>query len=205
MAKLGNTDLDVFGLCLGGNVFGWSADEDESFAILDAYAAAGGNFIDTADVYSLWVPGNCGGDSERIIGRWLKARGNRDAMVIATKVAKLPSRPGLSADVRRGQSRPTRQLGHLRRDHHRVPVAARLQPATDDPLGIATAVPRHPQRIHVGGVDEVAAGRRVRVQDRERLVLVRRPAEDVAAEAQPEDVQICVPKFRHGSNLAAPP
>ena len=112
MAKLGNTDLDVFGLCLGGNVFGWSADEDESFAILDAYAAAGGNFIDTADVYSLWVPGNCGGDSERIIGRWLKARGNRDAMVIATKVAKLPSRPGLSAaNIRAAAEESLQRLG----------------------------------------------------------------------------------------------
>ena len=112
MAKLGNTDLDVFGLCLGGNVFGWSADEAESFAILDAYAAAGGNFIDTADVYSLWVPGNSGGDSERIIGRWLKARGNRDAMVIATKVAKLPSRPGLSAaNIRTAAEESLQRLG----------------------------------------------------------------------------------------------
>ncbi len=112
MAKLGNTDLDVFGLCLGGNVFGWSADEDESFAILDAYAAAGGNFIDTADVYSLWVPGNTGGDSERIIGRWMKSRGNRDAMVIATKVAKLPSRPGLSAaNIRAAADESLQRLG----------------------------------------------------------------------------------------------
>ena len=112
MAKLGNTDLDVFGLCLGGNVFGWSADEDESFAILDAYAAAGGNFIDTADVYSLWVPGNTGGDSERIIGRWLKSRGNRAAMVIATKVAKLPSRPGLSAaNIRAAAEESLQRLG----------------------------------------------------------------------------------------------
>src|SRR5258708_36656337 len=93
MAKLGNTDLDVFGLCLGGNVFGWTADEDASFAGLDAYAAAGGNFVDTADVYSLWVPGNTG-DSERFIGRWTTARGNPDAVVRATKVANRPDRPG---------------------------------------------------------------------------------------------------------------
>src|SRR5258708_18236434 len=96
MAKLGNTDLDVFGLCLGGNVFGWTADGDASFAVLDAYAAAGGNFVDTADVYSLWVPGNTG-DSERFIGRWTTGRGNRDAVVLATKVAKRPDRRGLSA------------------------------------------------------------------------------------------------------------
>jgi aryl-alcohol dehydrogenase-like predicted oxidoreductase len=96
MAKLGSTDLDVFGLCLGGNVFGWTADEDTSFAVLDAYAAAGGNFIDSADVYSLWVPGN-DGYSERIIGRWMKARDNRDAVVLATKLGKRPDRLGLSA------------------------------------------------------------------------------------------------------------
>jgi aryl-alcohol dehydrogenase-like predicted oxidoreductase len=86
VSKLGASDLDVFGLCLGGNVFGWTADEEQSFAVLDAYAAAGGNFIDTADSYSHWVPGNSGGESETIIGRWLTARANRDSIVIATKV-----------------------------------------------------------------------------------------------------------------------
>ena len=82
MAKLDGTDLDVFPLCLGGNVFGWTADEDASFAVLDAYAEAGGNFIDTADTY---MRPNMG-VSETIIGRWMAARGNRDAMVVATKV-----------------------------------------------------------------------------------------------------------------------
>ena len=102
MAKLGNTDLDVYGLCLGGNVFGWTADEDDSFAVLDAYAAAGGNFIDTADVYSMWNPPFVGGESERMLARWTKSRGNRDAMVIATKLGKRPDRPGLSAaNIRR--------------------------------------------------------------------------------------------------------
>jgi len=94
---LPKTELSVHPLCLGGNVFGWSADESESFAVLDAYVEAGGNFIDTADVYSEWKPGNTGGESERIIGKWMKARGNRFQMVIATKVAKLSTRPGLSA------------------------------------------------------------------------------------------------------------
>jgi aryl-alcohol dehydrogenase-like predicted oxidoreductase len=98
MVKLGNTELDVFGLCLGGNVFGWSADEDASFAVLDAYAAAGGNFVDTADTYSAWLPGHVGGESEAILGRWMAARGNRDAVVVATKVAKKPDRRGLSAE-----------------------------------------------------------------------------------------------------------
>ena len=86
MARLGSTDLDVFPLCLGGNVFGWTADETQTFAVLDAYAAAGGNFIDTADVYSSWVPGHTGGESETLIGRWLATRSDRDALVIATKV-----------------------------------------------------------------------------------------------------------------------
>jgi aryl-alcohol dehydrogenase-like predicted oxidoreductase len=93
---LGRSGLDVSPLCLGGNVFGWSADEHESFAILDAFVEAGGNFIDTADMYSEWKPGNQGGESESIIGRWIKARGNRDQLVIATKVAKWSKRPGLS-------------------------------------------------------------------------------------------------------------
>ncbi|MEV0644857.1 aldo/keto reductase [Phytomonospora sp. NPDC050363] len=98
MARIGSTDLDVSPLTLGGNVFGWTADEAESFAILDAYVAGGGNFIDTADAYSAWVPGNSGGESEAIIGRWMAARGNRDRLVIATKVSSHPERPGLSAD-----------------------------------------------------------------------------------------------------------
>jgi len=99
MARLGSADLDVFPLCLGDNVFGWTSDEAESFAVLDAYAAAGGNFIDTADSYSAWVPGNSGGESEAIIGRWLASRGNRDQMVIATKVGRLETRKGLDADT----------------------------------------------------------------------------------------------------------
>lgn len=95
MARLGRTDLDVFPLCLGGNVFGWTADADESFAVLDAYAKGGGNFIDTANSYLVNH-----GDSERIIGRWMADRGNRADMVIATKVGggKGPKR-SLSADT----------------------------------------------------------------------------------------------------------
>jgi aryl-alcohol dehydrogenase-like predicted oxidoreductase len=97
MAKISTTDLDIFPLALGGNVFGWTADEEQSFAVLDAYAAAGGNFIDTADMYSEWGPGNSGGESETIIGRWMKARGNRDRMIVATKVGKLSRLSGLAA------------------------------------------------------------------------------------------------------------
>src|SRR6266567_8997442 len=98
MARIGSTKLDVFPLALGGNVFGWTADEKTSFAVLDAYAAAGGNFIDTADVYSAWVPGNSGGESETIIGRWLNTRGNREEIVVATKVSAHPEFKGLAPD-----------------------------------------------------------------------------------------------------------
>jgi aryl-alcohol dehydrogenase-like predicted oxidoreductase len=96
MFTLPKTDLLVHPLCLGANVFGWSADEAQSFAVLDAYVAAGGNFIDTADVYSEWKEGNAGGESETILGKWMKARNNRDKIVLATKVAKLSTRRGLS-------------------------------------------------------------------------------------------------------------
>ncbi|WP_433275890.1 aldo/keto reductase [Pseudonocardia xinjiangensis] len=96
MPKIGSSDLDVSRLCLGGNVFGWTADRDASFAVLDAYVAAGGNFVDTSDSYMWRAPGNSGGESETIIGEWMAARGNRDSMVIATKVGSWPQRPGLS-------------------------------------------------------------------------------------------------------------
>lgn len=97
MAKIGSSDLDVPRLCLGANVFGWTSDRDTSFAVLDAHAAAGGTFIDTADSYMWRAPGNSGGESETIIGEWVAARGNRDDVVIATKVGSLPDRKGLSA------------------------------------------------------------------------------------------------------------
>lgn len=96
MRKIGNTDIAIAPLALGGNVFGWSADEAASFAVLDAFVAEGLQCIDTADTYSGWVPGNSGGESETIIGRWLKKSGKRDKVVIATKVAKWAKRKGLS-------------------------------------------------------------------------------------------------------------
>jgi aryl-alcohol dehydrogenase-like predicted oxidoreductase len=110
--RLGTTDLHVFPLCLGGNVFGWTADEASSFDVLDAYAAAGGNFIDTADAYSAWVPGHKGGESETIIGRWVRARGNRDDVVIATKVSQHPEFPGLTAaNIKAAADASLRRLG----------------------------------------------------------------------------------------------
>lgn len=86
LRPLGLTDLQVSPLCLGTMQFGWTADEEASFAVMDAFVEAGGNFLDSADVYSRWAPGNPGGVSEQIIGRWMKARGNRDRLVVATKV-----------------------------------------------------------------------------------------------------------------------
>lgn len=95
---IGRSDLMVAPLGLGGNVFGWSADEKASFAVLDAFVGAGFNLIDTADVYSAWVPGNRGGESEAIIGKWMKARGNRADVVVTTKVGSEmgPGKKGLS-------------------------------------------------------------------------------------------------------------
>ena len=84
--NLGNSELEVSPLAFGGNVFGWTVDEPSAFILLDQLIAAGGNFIDTADVYSRWVPGNKGGESETIIGNWLKSRGKRKEVIIATKV-----------------------------------------------------------------------------------------------------------------------
>ncbi len=96
--ELGRSGLQVGPIAFGGNVFGWSADEKTSFALLDAFVEAGFNLVDTADVYPAWVPGNRGGESETIIGRWLQRSGKRDKVVIATKVAKWAEHPGLSAD-----------------------------------------------------------------------------------------------------------
>ncbi|MGK5501441.1 aldo/keto reductase [Streptomyces sp. URMC 125] len=109
--------LTVSPLALGGSVFGWTADERESFAVLDAYTEAGGTFIDTADSYSAWAQGNSGGESETVIGRWLAARRNRDDVVIATKVGAHPDRRGLSAaTVRAAAEDSLRRLGTDRID-----------------------------------------------------------------------------------------
>lgn len=115
MVKIGSSELDVHPLNLGGNVFGWTADEENSFSVLDAYRAAGGNFVDTADSYMARVEGNSGGESETIIGNWLARRGCRDDMVIATKVGSWQRRPGLSAKNIREAAEDS--LRRLRTDH----------------------------------------------------------------------------------------
>jgi aryl-alcohol dehydrogenase-like predicted oxidoreductase len=96
MTVIGSSDLDVLPLGLGGNTFGWTSDKQTSFAVLDAFVAGGGNHIDTSDSYSAWVPGNVGGESETILGEWTRARGNRDSVILATKVSRNPQFRGLS-------------------------------------------------------------------------------------------------------------
>lgn len=118
LATIGRSDLRVSPICLGANVFGWTADEERSFAILDAFVAGGGNFVDTANVYSAWVPGNQGGESETIIGRWLAARGRRDDVVIATKVG-MQGGPTMPKGLTRGLIRAgvDASLERLQTDH----------------------------------------------------------------------------------------
>ncbi|MBS0024420.1 aldo/keto reductase [Microbacterium paraoxydans] len=111
MTRIGTSDLDVLPLALGGNVFGWTADRDTSFAVLDAFVDGGGDFIDTADSYSAWVEGNNGGESETIIGEWLASR-RPQGVVVATKVSQHPEFRGLSgATVRRAAEASLKRLG----------------------------------------------------------------------------------------------
>jgi aryl-alcohol dehydrogenase-like predicted oxidoreductase len=112
--RLGKSELLVAPLCLGGNVFGWTADEEVSFRLLDGFVDAGFNFIDTADVYSKWAPGHHGGESETIIGDWLKRRGKRDDVIVATKVGSemAPRKKGLSKTyILRAADESLRRLG----------------------------------------------------------------------------------------------
>jgi aryl-alcohol dehydrogenase-like predicted oxidoreductase len=144
MTKLGNTDLDVYGLNLGGNVFGWTADEPQSFAVLDAYTAAGGNFVDTSDLYG------GGGRSEEILGNWLTARGNRDDVVVATKVGMWDGRPGLSA--KNIQAAAEDSLRRLQTDHIDLYYAHRDDPDTplEETLTAFDALVRAGKVRHLG-------------------------------------------------------
>jgi aryl-alcohol dehydrogenase-like predicted oxidoreductase len=128
MATIGSSGIEVSRLCLGANVFGWTADRDTSFAVLDAYTAAGGDFVDTADSYMWRIEGNSGGESETIIGEWLAARGRRDDVVIATKVGSWPQRKGLSAANIAAACEDS--LRRLRTDHIDLYYAHRDDPDT---------------------------------------------------------------------------
>lgn len=136
MITLPNTDLEVFPLCLGGNTFGWTSDADTSMGVLDEYCAHGGNFIDTADQYSTWVPGNAGGESETIIGEWLARRGRRDELVIATKVGHHPEFSGLNETTLRSALHGS--LSRLQLDYVDILYAHVDDPATpiDETLGV---------------------------------------------------------------------
>ena len=115
MAVIGSSSLDVLPIALGANTFGWTADRDESFEILDAFVAGGRSLVDTADVYSAWVPGNSGGESETIIGEWIASRGGRDELVLATKVSSHPDYRGLGASNIAAAARES--LRRLQTDH----------------------------------------------------------------------------------------
>ncbi|ASE11916.1 MULTISPECIES: aldo/keto reductase [Kocuria] len=98
-ARIAGIEQEIFRLNLGGNTFGWTSDEQQSFDVLDTFVAAGGNFVDTADMYSVWAEGHEGGESETVLGRWFAARGNRDSVVLATKTGAHPQFRGLAHDT----------------------------------------------------------------------------------------------------------
>ncbi|HPA50847.1 MAG TPA: aldo/keto reductase [Thermoanaerobaculia bacterium] len=168
MQRIGTTSLQVFPVCLGGNVFGWTATEAESFAVLDAYFAAGGNFVDTADVYSAWKPGNSGGESEEILGRFMASRGNRDRVVVATKVGKMAGLSGLSAATIRKAAEDS--LRRLRIDRIDLYYAHADDPATplEETLGAFDALVRE------GKVREIAASNYAAPRLAEALAVSRR-------------------------------
>lgn len=169
VAKIG--PLDVSPLCLGANVFGWTADRDDSFAVLDAWHAAGGTFIDTSDSYMWRAPGNSGGESETIIGDWAAARGVRDDLIIATKVGSLPTRPGLSAANIAAAARDS--LRRLRTDRIDLYWAHRDDPDTpqEETLGAFDALVRA-GTVRAIGASNFDAGRlssALEISDRDGL------------------------------------
>ncbi|MFJ3728954.1 aldo/keto reductase [[Kitasatospora] papulosa] len=151
LRPLGSSSLQVFPLALGGNVFGWTADEERTFAVLDAYVAAGGNFIDTADSYSAWIPGNEGGESETLIGKWLAARSRRDDVVIATKVGAHPSYKGLSPTTIKAAAEAS--LCRLGTDH----IDLYYTHFDDESVPVEEIVTALDQLVKAGTVREIAA------------------------------------------------
>jgi len=150
--KLGRSDLNVSVLCFGGNIFGWTADEQASFTVLDAFVEAGGNFIDSADVYARWAPGNKGGESEEVLGRWMKARGNRKDVVVATKLGSPMSDDGTKQGLsRRWMMQAVEDsLGRLQTDYIDL-----YQSHRDDP--------NTPMEETLGAYDELIKQGKVRV------------------------------------------
>jgi aryl-alcohol dehydrogenase-like predicted oxidoreductase len=164
MAKLGTSDLDVSRLTLGGNVFGWTADREQSFAVLDAFTAAGGNFVDTADLYA-------GGRSETIIGEWLAARGNRADVVIATKVGMAKGLDNLkAATIRTAAEASLKRLGV---DHIDLYYAHRddLETPAEEYLGALDDLVRAGKVRHIAASNFSAArlGEALAVSERDGL------------------------------------
>lgn len=167
MLTLPETDLVVHELCLGANVFGWSADEAGSRAVLEAYKAHGGNFIDTADVYSEWVDGNIGGESESIIGNWLTDQ-RREDFVIATKVSKLSTRPGLRPENIIAACNES--LARLRTDY----IDLYYSHEDDASMPIAETLGAYAQLIQEGKVRYIAASQHTGARLHEALDIAER-------------------------------
>ena len=161
MTVIGSSDLDVFPLGLGGNTFGWTSDKDTSFAVLDAFAAAGGNHIDSADSYSAWAPGNSGGESETVIGEWVAARGNRDSVVIATKVGRSPQARGLARS--NVLAAADASLSRLRTDYIDL-YYVHGDDSTDVPLDEAVGVFHELQQAGNAAALQQVCGARVRIK-----------------------------------------
>ena len=207
MTHLAHSSLDVHPLSLGGNVFGWTADRDASFAILDAFVAGGGDFIDTADAYSAWVPGNTGGDSERIIGEWLASR-RPAGVVVATKVSQHPDFKGLaSANVRAAAEASIKRLGvdaldlyYAHFDDETVPLeetVGAFGQLVSDGLVRYTAVSNYsPDRIRewIRIADETGLARPIAIQPHYNLVHRNDVEENIVPLAEEFDLSL-IPYF----------
>src|SRR3954470_15329590 len=167
--QLGNSSIEVAPLMLGGNVFGWTIDEPASFEVLDAFVGAGFNFIDTADSYSTWVPGHAGGESETIIGNWLRRSGKRDRVIIATKVgSEIPGQgKGLSRAWIMRQAEAS--LQRLQTDHIDLYQSHRDDPATP----IEETLETYAQLIQQGKVRVIGCSNFTAERTRESLAVSR--------------------------------
>jgi aryl-alcohol dehydrogenase-like predicted oxidoreductase len=163
--SLGRTGLEIHPLVLGGNVFGWTADEQRSRQVLDAFVAGGGNCIDTADVYSVWVAGHRGGESETVIGNWLAARGRRDDVILATKVGweMAPDRKGLSRSYILRSAEDS--LRRLQTDYIDIYFSHR----DDSTLGVEEPLRAYEQLIRDGKVRVIGASNFAATRLREAL------------------------------------
>ncbi len=178
MTRIGTSDLDVLSLALGGNVFGWTADRDASFAVLDAFVDGGGDFVDTADSYSSWVPGNDGGESETIIGEWLASR-KPSGVVVATKVSQHPQFRGLSgANVRKAAEASLRRLGADEIDLYYAHF-------DDDTVPLEETVAAFGQLVEDGLVRHVAVSNYSAERIREWIEIARRTGVAAPVAVQP--------------------